>query len=135
MKTFRLHLMSMTRSELIPDVVRFTGRDAAGSFGLLANAYRRVTVLVFGLAHFQDAAGNLEYLALPGGVLYFVGNELRITTTHFIRGSSLDEISAALDRELRQEEEELHTIKQSLHRLDEEILRRMFELKARGRYE
>ncbi len=135
MKTFRLHLMSMTRSELIPDVVRFTGHDAAGSFGILANAFRRMTVLVFGLAHFQDAAGNLEYLALPGGLLYFVGNELRITTTDFVRSSSLDEISAALDRELRQKEEELHTIKQSLHHLDEEILRRMFELKGTGRYE
>ena len=68
---------------------------------------------------------------LPGGVLYFVGNELRITTTHFMRSSSLDEISAALDRQLRQEEEELHDIKQSLHRLDEEILCRMFELKRK----
>ena len=36
MKTFRLHLMSATRSEWIPDVVRFTGRDASGSFGILA---------------------------------------------------------------------------------------------------
>jgi F-type H+-transporting ATPase subunit epsilon len=132
MKTFRLHLMSMTRSELISDVVRFTGHDTAGSFGILANAFRRVTVLVFGLAHFHDAAGKLEYLALPGGVLYFVGNELRIATTTFVRSASLDEISVALDRQLRQEEAELRNIKQSLHRLDEEIIRRMFELKRKG---
>jgi F-type H+-transporting ATPase subunit epsilon len=124
--------MSMTRSELISDVVRFTGHDAAGSFGILANAFRRVTVLVFGLAHFQDAAGKLEYLALPGGVLYFMGNELRIATTNFVRSASLDEISVALDRQLRQEEAELRNIKQSLHRLDEEIIRRMFELKRKG---
>jgi F-type H+-transporting ATPase subunit epsilon len=127
-RTFRLDLMSMTRSESIPDVVRFTGRDAAGSFGILANAYRRMTVLVFGLAHFQDAAGKIEYLALPGGLLYFAGNVLRIATTNFVRSPGLEEISRALDRQLRQEESELHEIKQSLHRLDEEILKRMYEL-------
>jgi F-type H+-transporting ATPase subunit epsilon len=129
MKTFRLHLQSMTRSETIPEVVRFTGRDAAGSFGILADAYRRLTVLVFGLAHFQDAAGRTEYLALPGGVLYFVENDLRIATTSYVRGASLDEVSAALDHEVRQEEDQLREIKQSLRRLDEEILKRMYELK------
>lgn len=128
MKTFRLQLMSMTRFESVPDVVRFAGRDAAGNFGILANAYRRMTVLVFGLAHFQDAAGRVEYLALPGGLLYFADNELRIATTNFVRSSGLEEISAALDRQLRQEESELHDIKQSLHRLDEEVLKRMYEL-------
>lgn len=129
MKTFTLHLMSATRSESIPQVVQFTGRDPSGSFGILANAYRRMTVLTFGLAHFRTAEGKLEYLALPGGLLYFLENELRIATTNFVRSPDLDEISAALDRQLRQEEEKLRDIKQSLHRLDDEIMKRMYELK------
>ena len=128
MKPFRLHLMSMTRSEVIPDIVRFTGRDAAGSFGILANASRRMTVLVFGLAHFLNASEKNEYLALPGGLLYFSDNELRIATTDFVRGSDLEEISAALDLQMRQKESELREIKQSFHRLDEAILKRMYEL-------
>lgn len=129
MKTFRLRLMSMTRSVLIPDVIRFTGRDAAGSFGILAMASRRMTVLVFGLAHFLNAAGQIEYLALPGGVLYFSDNELCIATTNFARSASIEEISAALDLQVREQESELRDIKQSLHRLDEEILKRMYELR------
>lgn len=129
MKTFRLHLLSMTRSEVIPDVVRFTGRDAAGSFGILANASRRMTVLVFGLAHFLNASARTEYLAVPGGLLYFSENELRIATTDFVCSSGLEKISAALDHQLREKESELHEIKQSLHRLDEEILKRMYELR------
>jgi F-type H+-transporting ATPase subunit epsilon len=129
MKTFRLHLMGMAQSESVPDVVRFRGRDAAGSFGILAYASRRVTALAFGLAQFQRAGGELEYLALPGGVLYFVDNELRIATTHFVRSRKLDEVSAALDRQLQKEEAELREIKQSMRRLDEEMLKRMYELK------
>ena len=70
-------------------------------------------------------------MALPGGVLYFVDNELRIATTKFVRSSKLEEISAALDRQFRQEEEGLRDIKQSLHRLDEEIMKRMYELKRK----
>jgi F-type H+-transporting ATPase subunit epsilon len=129
MKTFRLHLLSMTRAESFPDVVRFSGRDAAGSFGILANACRRITVLTFGLAHFQHASGETEYLALPGGILYFVDNELRIAATHFVRSAGLEEVSAALDRQVRAQESELREIKRSLHRLDEEMMKRMYELK------
>jgi F-type H+-transporting ATPase subunit epsilon len=127
MKTFRIHLMSMTRAEWIPDVVRFTGRDAAGSFGILANASRRMTVLSFGLARFQTTSGT-EYLALPGGLLYFVANELQISTTSYVRSSGLQEISTALDVQLRKEEVELREIKQSLYRLDEQVLKLMYEL-------
>ena len=128
MNTFRIHLMSMTRSEWISDVVRFSGRDVAGSFGILANASRRITVLSFGLARFQTLSG-MEYLALPGGVLYFVGNELQISTTSYVRSSGLEEISTALDVQLRKEETELHEIKLSLHRLDEQIMKLMYELR------
>ena len=127
MKTFCMHVMSMTRSEWIRDVVQFTGRDAAGSFGIRANASRRITVLVFGLAHFETPTG-VEYLALPGGLLYFVNNELRITTTGYVRSKGLEEISAALESNLRKHETELREIKQSLHRLDEQIMKRMYEL-------
>lgn len=129
MKTFRLHLMSMTRAESVPDVVSFKGHDTAGSFGILANAHRRMTVLVFGLAQFRTVSGQVEYLALPGGLLYFHGNELNITTTNFVRSLRLEEISAVLDHQLRQEDAELSEIKQSLHHLDEEIIKRMYELK------
>jgi F-type H+-transporting ATPase subunit epsilon len=129
MKTFRLHLMSPRHAEWVPEVVRFSGLDASGSFGILANAARRITVLVFGLAHFQNADGTVEYLALPGGLLYFVANELRITTTNFVRSPHLEEISAALDRQLRQEEESLREIKRSVHRLDEEIMKRLYQMK------
>ena len=133
MKTFRLHLMSATRSEWIPDLIRFTGRDAAGSFGIMANAFRRIAVLSFGLAHFETAGGAVEYLAMPGGLLYFVDNELRIATTHFVRGPGLEEVSEALDRQLRSEEEALRDIRQSLHRLDEEMMKRMYEMKRSSR--
>lgn len=132
MKTFRLHLMSPAKSEWISDVLRFTGRDDAGSFGIMANAARRIAVLAFGLAHYETRDRRLEYLAMPGGVLYFVDNELLIATTHFVRAAGLDEVTEALDRHLRQEEEALRDIRNSLQHLDEQMMKRLYELQ-RGR--
>lgn len=132
MKTFRLHLMSPAKSEWISDLIRFTGHDDAGSFGIMANAARRITVLAFGLAHFETSDGRLEYLAMPGGVLYFVNNKLLIATTHYIRATGLDEVSEALDQQLRKEEESLRDVRKSLQHLDEQMLKRLYELQ-RGR--
>lgn len=117
--------MSPIQLVQIDDIVSFTAKDASGSFGLLANAFRRITALSFGMTSLRRADGSLEYLALPGGVLYFASNELRIATTTFVRSQSRDEITAALDKKIRLEEENIRDLKRSLHQLDEEILRRL----------
>lgn len=132
MKTFRLHLMSPDKSEWISDVFRFTGQDSAGSFGIMAHAARRITVLVFGLAHFETSDDHLEYLAMPGGVLYFIDDNLLIATTHFVRAAGLDEVTEALDQRLRKEEEGLRDIRKSLQNLDQQMMKRLYELQ-RGR--
>jgi F-type H+-transporting ATPase subunit epsilon len=129
MNTFQLHLMSTTQSDRVPDLVHFTGQDAAGSFGIMANAFRRISALVYGLAHFRRASGVVEYLAMPGGLLYFVDNELRIATTQYVRGTGLTEVSEALDRQLRREDEAIRDIRQSLRHLDEQMMKRIFEMK------
>lgn len=129
MKTFQLHLMTTTQSEHVADVVQFTGQDAAGSFGIMANAFRRITILVYGLARFRCSSGAVEYLAMPGGLLYFVDNQLRIATTRYFRGPGLSEVAETLDRQLRREEDSIRDIRQSLRNLDEQMMKRILELK------
>ena len=75
--------------------------------------------------HSRKADGTSEYLALPGGVLYFASNELKIATTTFVRSRNRDEITAALEKKIRVEEETIRDLKRSLHQLDEEILKRL----------
>ena len=125
MNTFRLRLMSPVQLDQIDDIESFTAKDASGSFGILANAYRRITALSFGMATLRKADGTSEYLALPGGVLYFASNELRIATTTFVRSRNRDEITTALEKKIRVEEETIRDLKRSLHQLDEEILKRL----------
>lgn len=132
MTTFLVEIQSPGEMECIDGVVEFVGRDSSGSFGILANAERRMTVLAFGLASFHLTSGQQEYLALPGGLLYFKENQLRIATQNFVRSPDLAEVMAALREEIRASEVVLQETRKSIRRLDEEILKRLSRLNWKG---
>lgn len=128
MKTFTLKLLDATRSEQIPDVVSFVGEDASGSFGLLAGHSRFLTSLVIGLARFRLAGSDWKYLALPGAVAYFSDNILTVSTRRFLMDEDYMRISEALQQQLMAEEEKLHATKESLRRMEESILKRLWQM-------
>lgn len=136
MNVFSLHLQSSTQYERVERVLGFIGEDASGALGLLPRAERMMTCLEFGLARFRylgaDEQEVTEYLAMPGAVLYFVKNELFLSTRTYVRSTRYETIAAALDERLKEEEESVQAIKKSLHRLDEEVLRRLLDLKPLG---
>lgn len=129
--SFTLTLITPVKREQIDDVISFVAKDASGSFGILANAFRRITALSFGMASLSRSDGTTEYLALPGGVLTFSRNVMRIATTSFVRSRNRDDITSALETKIRTEEEGISEIKRSLHQLDEEILKHL-SLFSRG---
>ena len=128
MNAFTLHLFAADRTEVIAGVTSFTGEDASGSFGLLANHDRFMTALTFGLARLALADGKREYLGFPGGLLYFVDNELRISSRRYLRDTDVARITQALTRELLEEERALEQTRRKLHRLETEMLRRLAQL-------
>ncbi len=128
MNIFTLRLFAVGRGEVIDGVVSFRGEDASGGFGILAHHDRFMTALSFGLARLRFQDGRMEYLALPGGVLYFVDNELRISTRRYLRDTDATRIAAALDRDLLQEERVVEQARRKLRRLEAEMLRRVAHL-------
>jgi len=128
MNTFIVHLLAADRTDIIENVASFTGEDRSGSFGLLARHDRFMTALTFGLARLVLVDGSREYLGFPGGLLYFVGNELRISTRRYLRDTDVARITQALTRELLEEEQALEQTRRKLHRLETEMLRRLAEL-------
>jgi len=127
-KGFTVVLQDATHAERIEGVTSFVGEDAAGSFGILPGHARTMTVLVIGLARFRRDDEAWQYLALPGGVLYFRGDELTISSRHFLRDDDYTRISVALKEQLLAEETRLQSVKQSLHQMEAELLRRMWEI-------
>jgi len=132
MRVFTLHLQSATQYERFDDAVSFVGEDASGSFGLLARHARFMTELSFGLARFRTGHGSWEYLALPGGLVYFTGNELYLSTRRYLRGQEYERLQAVLEMQFAAEEGELRVMKHSLQHLEREMLKRLVELQ-RGR--
>ena len=133
MQTFILHLQSPTQCEDL-EIVSFVGKDSSGSFGLQANHARMMTCLDFGLSWFRQTVDEISYLALPGGLLYFRDNQLIINTRQYLWSNDYQSIVTSLDSQLLLEGENLRNIKDSLHHMDEEILKRLWELKRRESY-
>lgn len=126
MKGFVLHLHSATQSERIEGVVSFVGEDASGAFGILPGHERMVASVVFGLARFRLPDEPWQYLALPGAVLHFTDNELFLATRRFVRDHDHKRISATLRQELATEEEKLAGMRDSVRKLEAQMLRRLW---------
>ena len=131
-KTFSLQLYDATHSETMDGVSSFVGEDASGSFGIKANHARIITSLTFGLARFCLGDQKWQYLALPGALLYFVDNRLTITTRRYLIDSDYERVSSTLRDKLISEEVKLQKVKNSLHHMEEEMLRHMWDM-VRGK--
>ncbi len=126
-KSFTLKLQDATRQEEVTGVTSFVGEDASGGFGILAGHARMMTTLRLGLARFRVGEADWNYLALTETVLYFCDNRLTLSTHRYLKGEDYSRISRALQEQLLAEEEQLNSIKQSLHRMDEELFKRLWE--------
>ncbi len=131
MNGFALHLQSATQYQRRDDVQSFAAKDASGAFGLLARHERMLTVLGFGLARFRTADAAWHYLALPGGVVYFADGELFVCTRRYVLGDDYRQVAAAVGETLLAEEKALASLKQSVNRLELEMMRRLWRLSGR----
>jgi F-type H+-transporting ATPase subunit epsilon len=129
--SFTLRLQDATRAEEITGVASFVGEDASGSFGILAGHARMLTALVTGLARFRVSPDNWQYLAVPGALLYFQDNVLTLSTRRYLLDTDYTRISQALQQQLLAEEEKLHAMTTSLHRMEEAMLKRLWDMGRR----
>ncbi len=128
MNTFSLQIYDATQQQGIDNVVSFVGEDSHGSFGLQAHHARFMTTLLFGLFRYRLQTGDWQYLALPGGVLYFNNNKLSISTQHFLIDSDFERISHLLQQQLLAEEETLTATRSSLQKMEQSMLTRLWKL-------
>ena len=129
MTSFTIQLFDVKHTLQIAGVTSFVGEDASGSFGILPNHARFMTTLVFGLGRFRANEEPWQYIAVPGAVLYFNNNRLTITTRHFLIDHNFERISSLLQQQLLTEEDNLLTMKESLHMMENGILKRLWDIR------
>ena len=128
MNAFKLEVYAAGQNLELSGIVSFIGEDASGSFGLQAGHARFMTVLEFGLARFRAAGDDWQFLALPGALLDFSRAGLWIGTRRFLLDRDYARINRLLREQLQAEEQALHDTKASLRRMEEELLRRLWQL-------
>ncbi len=128
MNTFSIQLYDSTQQQRIENVISFVGEDSNGCFGLQAHHARFMTTLIFGLFRYRLQTNDWQYLALPGGVLYFNKNELTISTRHFLIDNNFERISDLLTHQLLTEEEALTATRSSLQKMEQSMLARLWKL-------
>lgn len=128
MSSFTLRLQDATRTEQFTGVTSFVGEDATGSFGILAGHARMIALLTTGLARFRKGEDAWNYLAVPGAVLYFHNDILTLSTRRYLLDDDYTRISTALQQQLLAEEDKLRSMKESLHHMEEEVLKRLWEM-------
>jgi len=131
MKSFTLSLQDATHAEKYEGITSFVGEDTSGSFGILPNHDRMMTSLVMGLARFRIDDQDWQYIATPGALLYFNNDTLTLSCRHFFIDTDYMRISSALEEQLFEEEIQLQTQKQSLRHMEEEVLKRLWEVGRR----
>jgi F-type H+-transporting ATPase subunit epsilon len=127
MSTFTLQLRAAEQEQRIDGVSAFIGEDSSGSFGLLARHARFLTALEFGLARFRVGEEPWQYLAVPRALIYFVDNQMTLTTRRYVLDSDYERISRTLQDELLAEEQALRSVRTSLRTMEEYLLKRLWE--------
>jgi F-type H+-transporting ATPase subunit epsilon len=131
MRTFTLRLQDATRAEQITGVTSFVGEDTTGSFGILPGHARMIALLTTGLARFRCGEDSWKYLAIPGAVLYFHNDVLTLSTRRYLLDDDYMRISQALQQQLVAEEDKLRSMKESLQHMEEEVLKRLWDMGRR----
>lgn len=129
MKTFTLNLQSASQNEKIENVTSFVSEDNTGRFGILPDHARMIAYLSFGISWFREKNATERYIALPGGVLYFINNQLYLSTSYYLVDQDYHRLTEKLENELKIHEENVRGITDSLKRLDEEIIKYLLRLK------
>ena len=128
MSGFTLHLQSATQYARLENVESFVARDASGAFGVMAHHERLMTTLAYGMARLRAAGGAWRYVALPGGLAYFVDGELFVSTRRFVLGDDYEAVAAAVERTLQAEDAAMRGLRESVARLEREMVRRLWSL-------
>ena len=116
-------------SELLleEEVVRIKAQADNGSFGMLPRHIDFVTALAPGVLVFQRPGKPEEYLAIDHGILVKCGPEVRVSTRNAVRGESLEQLRAEVEKQFQQREELEKQARALEAKLETDLVRRLLE--------
>lgn len=108
-------------------VSRVVAQTRQGSLGLLPHRLDCVATLRPGILLYETAADGEICVAVDQGVLVKTGTRVRVSVRRAIRGSDLQQLRAAVEREFLAIDEQEQNVRSAMDRLETGLLRRFME--------
>ncbi|MCJ7712481.1 MAG: F0F1 ATP synthase subunit epsilon [Chloroflexi bacterium] len=124
----RLRVLLPWRVEVEEPVSRVRAEALNGSFTLLPRHVDIATALRPGLLSYVSADGQEIFLAVDGGTLVKVGDEVLVATPSAIRGPGLAELRHQIDDRSNHVEEREQRARTALERIGSDVVQRIVEL-------
>lgn len=129
----RLVIALPNRIEVDASIVKVSAEGTHGTFTLLPHHLDYVVLLEPGiLLYVVDEEGEDErYVAIDGGVLTKVGDEVLVSTRAAVAGDRLEELERTVVRSFRLLDERERSARAALARIESHLLREIFEFEER----
>lgn len=118
------------RIEVDREVTKVSGEGLHGTFTLLPHHLDYVVLLESSILTFT-ADGEEHFVAIDGGVLTKVGDDVRVSTVAAITGDRLDELERTVVRSFRRLDERERNTRAALARIESHVLHELFEFEER----
>jgi F-type H+-transporting ATPase subunit epsilon len=114
------------------EVVKVVAESSVGSFCMLPRHADVVATLVPGLLSYE-ADGAETFVAVDGGTLVKVGDEVRVSTPRAMTGPGLERVAAAVRDEFRVRSDREREARSALARMEADVLHGALELDEQRR--
>lgn len=114
------------------EVIRIKAEAEDGWFGILPKHVDTVAALVPSVFVFQQPGKAEEYIAVDHGILVKCGPDVRVSTRNAVRGTSLEELQRAVEKQFREREEQERKARAFEAKLETDLVRRLLEEEKRG---
>jgi len=124
----RLKVVVPTETVFDEQVTKVLCEGSDGAFCLLERHLDWLASLVQGIVTVQYGVGDVEYIAVDGGILVKCADEVLLSTGHAVRSRDLESLEELVREQFRVLEEQEKTVRTAVARLEADLVRRFFEL-------
>lgn len=130
----RLVIALPSRIEVDAPVVKVGAEGTHGTFTLLPHHLDYVVLLEPGILVYvaEDEVEDERYVAVDGGVLTKVGDEVLVSTRAAVAGDRLEELERTVVRSFRLLDERERSTRAAMARIESHLLREIFEFEERA---
>lgn len=129
----RLVIALPNRIEVDASVMKVGAEGTHGTFTLLPHHLDYVVLLEPGILIYvvEGEGENERYVAIDGGVLTKVGDEVLVSTGAAVAGDRLDELERTVVRSFRLLDQRERSTRAAMARIESHLLREIFEFEER----